>query len=72
MVMLLYAACITLLFGDNLTSVEEKQAAENQEVAQSFTSIRLRKETVNMLKERGRKSESYDDIIRRLLEKRRR
>jgi len=37
-----------------------------------LTSIRLRKETVEMLKERGRKGESYDDIIRRLLEKRRR
>jgi len=37
-----------------------------------FTSIRLRKETVEMLKERGRKGESYDDVIRRLLEKRRR
>jgi predicted CopG family antitoxin len=37
-----------------------------------FTSIRLRKETVEMLKERGRKGESYDDIIRKLLEKRRR
>jgi len=37
-----------------------------------FTSIRLRKETVEMLKERGRKGESYDDIIKRLLEKVRR
>jgi len=37
-----------------------------------FTSIRLQKETVEMLKERGRKGESYDDIIRKLLEKRRR
>jgi len=37
-----------------------------------FTSIRLRKETVEMLKERGRKGESYDDVIKRLLEKRRR
>ncbi|MEM3011701.1 MAG: hypothetical protein QXE76_07815 [Candidatus Bathyarchaeia archaeon] len=39
---------------------------------EQFTSIRLRKETVEMLKERGRKGESYDDIIRKLLEKRRR
>jgi len=37
-----------------------------------FTSIRLQKETVEMLKERGRKGESYDDVIKRLLEKRRR
>lgn len=37
-----------------------------------FTSIRLTKETVELLKERGRKGESYDDIIKRLLEKRRR
>jgi len=37
-----------------------------------FTSIRLLKDTVEMLKERGRKGDSYDDIIRRMLEKRRR
>jgi len=37
-----------------------------------FTSIRVRKETVELLKERGRKGESYDDIIKKLLEKRRR
>lgn len=72
MIMLLYAACITLLFGDNLSSAEEKPVANAQANTQSYTSIRLRKETVNMLKERGRKSESYDDIIKRLLEKRRR
>ncbi len=72
MIMLLYAACITLLFGDNLSSAEEKPVANVQANMQSYTSIRLRKETVNMLKERGRKSESYDDIIKRLLEKRRR
>jgi len=72
MIMLLYAACITLLFGDDLTSVEEKPATDAQANKQAYTSIRLRKETVSMLKERGRKSESYDDIIKRLLEKRRR
>lgn len=48
-----------------MTESMEKQKGE-------FTSIRLRKETVEMLKERGRKGESYDDIIRKLLEKRRR
>jgi hypothetical protein len=38
----------------------------------SYTSIRVTKETVELLKERGKKGESYDVIIRRLLEKRRR
>ncbi len=37
-----------------------------------FTSIRVTRETVEMLKERGRKGETYDDIIRKLLKKRRR
>jgi len=37
-----------------------------------LTSIRVSKETVELLKERGRKGESYDDIIKKLLEKRRR
>lgn len=37
-----------------------------------YTSVRIRKDTLELLKERGRKGESYDDIIRRLLEKRRR
>ncbi len=37
-----------------------------------FTSIRVRKETVEMLREKGRKGETYDDIIRKLLKKRRR
>jgi len=46
----------------HVTEVDEKR----------FTSIRIRKETVEMLKERGRKGDSYDDIIRRLLEKRKR
>jgi len=40
--------------------------------AKRYTSIRVSKETVELLKERGRKGESYDDIIRKLLEKRRR
>jgi predicted CopG family antitoxin len=38
----------------------------------SYTSIRVSKETVELLKERGRKGESYDDIIKKLLEKRKR
>lgn len=37
-----------------------------------FTSIRVTRETVEMLKEKGRKGETYDDIIRKLLKKRRR
>jgi len=46
------------------------ESAEKQE--KQFTSIRVTKETVELLKERGRKGESYDDIIKRLLAKRRR
>jgi predicted CopG family antitoxin len=38
----------------------------------NYTSIRVTKETVALLKERGRKGESYDDIIKKLLQKRRR
>jgi predicted CopG family antitoxin len=50
------------------------QPAEPSEKRQEkrFTSIRVTRETVERLKERGRKGESYDDIIRKLLEKRRR
>jgi hypothetical protein len=45
---------------------EEKTSMPN------YTSIRVTKETVALLKERGKKGESYDAIIRKLLEKRRR
>jgi predicted CopG family antitoxin len=38
----------------------------------NYTSIRVTKETVELLKERGRKGESYDDVIKKLLQKRRR
>jgi len=55
-----------------VVAAEGKSVEETQVDAKRFTSIRLRKETVEMLKERGRKGESYDDIIKRLLEKRRR
>ncbi len=51
---------------------EDKSVQEAQTDAKRYTSIRLQKDTVEMLKERGRKGESYDDIIKRLLEKRRR
>jgi len=44
----------------------------NAEKTSNLTSIRVTKETVALLKERGKKGESYDVIIRRLLEKRRR
>ncbi len=55
-----------------MAEYQEKNRSEKSAEDQRFTSIRLRKETVRLLKERGRKSESYDDVIRRLLEKRRR
>jgi predicted CopG family antitoxin len=55
-----------------VVAAEDELVQEAQVDAKRFTSIRLRKDTVEMLKERGRKGESYDDIIKRLLEKRRR
>ena len=55
-----------------MAAAEEEQAEEKQAQKKRFTSIRVRKQTVEMLKERGRKGESYDDIIKRLLERRRR
>lgn len=33
-----------------------------------YTTIRLEKETVTMLQEVGKKNETYDEIIKRLLE----
>jgi hypothetical protein len=44
----------------------------NESKEKRFTSIRVSKETVEMLREKGRKGETYDDIIRKLLKKRRR
>lgn len=55
-----------------MVAAEEEQSVEKHSPEKRFTSIRVRKETVEMLKERGRKGESYDDIIKRLLERRRR
>ena len=55
-----------------MAAAEEKPVKEKSIQERRFTSIRVRKETVEMLKERGRKGESYDDIIKRLLERRRR
>ena len=36
----------------------------------SYTTIRLKRETVEILKEIGKKSETYDDVISRLIEER--
>ncbi len=55
-----------------MVAAEDKSGQEAQVDAKRYTSIRLQKDTVEMLKERGRKGESYDDIIKRLFEKRRR
>jgi hypothetical protein len=54
---------------DAKLSTELKQEEKSMP---NYTSIRVTKETVAMLKERGKKGESYDAIIRKLLEKRRR
>jgi len=48
------------------------EAQKSEPEKKRLTSIRVSKETVELLKERGRKGESYDDIIKKLLEKRRR
>jgi hypothetical protein len=48
------------------------ELVESQKEKTSYTSIRVTKDTVALLKERGKKGESYDAIIRKLLEKRRR
>lgn len=50
----------------------ELEEEKTQAAAPNYTSIRITKETVELLKERGKKGESYDAIIRKLLEKRRR
>ncbi len=55
-----------------MVAAEDKSGQEAQVEAKRYTSIRLQKKTVDIIKERGRKGESYDDIIKRLLEKRRR
>lgn len=34
-----------------------------------YTNIRIKKETAKMLQEIGKKSETYDDVIRRLMER---
>jgi hypothetical protein len=52
-------------------SIELKEE-KTQVTPPNYTSIRVTKGTVELLKERGKKGESYDAIIRKLLEKRRR
>lgn len=37
-------------------------------MVKSYTMVRLKKETVEKLKELGKKGETYDDIIRKLLD----
>ncbi len=66
-----YVKCIICMQSEAELSTElkeEKTAVANP----NYTSIRITKETVALLKERGKKGESYDAIIRKLLEKRRR
>ena len=60
-----YHCCKAMQMSENPESKTDKP--QNR-----LTSIRVQKQTVELLKERGRKGESYDDIIKRLLEKRRR
>ncbi len=38
-------------------------------VKENWTTIALKKETVELLKRLGRKGELYEDVVRRLLEK---
>jgi predicted CopG family antitoxin len=51
-------------------SDENKIETQTQE-DKRITTVRIRKDTLQMLKERGRKGESYDAIIRKLLTRRR-
>jgi hypothetical protein len=53
-------------------ATDGNQTEAKPQAEQGFTSLRLRKETLQMLKDIGRKGESYDDIIRKLLVRRRR
>lgn len=64
-----YALYIDCMQSDAELSTELK---EEKIAMPNYTSIRVTKETVALLKERGKKGESYDAIIRKLLEKRRR
>jgi hypothetical protein len=53
-------------------ATEEKRVPEKGDDEKRLAGIRLRKDTAKVLKERRRKGETYDDIIRRLLTRRKR
>lgn len=42
---------------------------EIKNLREGWTTVALRRSTVSLLKELGKKGESYDDIVRKLLEK---
>jgi len=65
-----YAPCITVIFvmRTNAELIKGDSMTENASV-QKWTSIRVRRETADMLKELGRKGETYDEIIRRLIDR---
>jgi len=65
-----YALCITVIFVMHINAklIKGDSMTENASV-QKWTSIRVRRETADMLKELGRKGETYDEIIRRLIDR---
>ena len=65
-----YALCITVIFVMHVNAklIKGDSMVEEPSV-QKWTSIRVRRETADMLKELGRKGETYDDIIRRLIDR---
>ena len=68
-----YALCITVIFVMHINAKLIKGDSMVEEASvQKWTSIRVRRETADMLKELGRKGETYDDIIRRLIDRVRR
>ena len=65
-----YALCITVIFAMHVNAKLIKGDSMVEEASvQKWTSIRVRRETADMLKELGRKGETYDDIIRRLIDR---
>ena len=65
-----YALCITVIFVMHVNAKLIKGDSMVEEASvQMWTSIRVRRETADMLKELGRKGETYDDIIRRLIDR---
>lgn len=75
--MVFYASCITLIFvmhynASFLMVMHLSEVAESEVEREKWTSIRVRRETAKMLKELGRKGETYDDVIRKLLSRVRR